>query len=328
MHISFFLSHPVSKIDEEGIRSLYGEVEVAKKRCLFTDESKELTRVTVYALEAVRRAGKTFKTVWETENEYTQSYVYDHNLVFGAPYTMIKNQLVLVTSIPQELETSFEETFAEMKTPDPQKYAQTRQWFNLLHQPVPQVKPEELGMKETNPERFHHAFSLARILNIPVTEAYHSRRVSDWLKSMIYTYLRKNNVLIPTSTELRRGLETHRVPGALTIQPKAGVYFNTVVCDFESLYPSCVDSYNLSYESVNCPHKECRTNRIKECEQHWVCTKRRGFYSVLVGALKDLRIRWFKPLSKDMTVSERERKTAQALVKLLKLITVSSYGVR
>jgi DNA polymerase elongation subunit (family B) len=323
----FFLPHQPSKADEEEIRSLYGEVEVVKKRYLFTDELKELTKVTVYTPEAVRRASKTFKTVWETEIGYAQSYVYDNNLVFGAPYKMIKNQLVLVTSIPQELETRFEETFAEMKTADPQKYAQTKQWFNLLHQPVPKVKPEESGIKETNPERLHHAFSLARIVNIPVAEAYHSRRVSDWLKSMIYAYLRKNNVLIPMSTELRRGLETHRVQGALTIQPKAGVYFNTVVCDFESLYPSCVDNHNLSYETVNCPHKECRTNRIRECEQHWVCTKRRGFYSVLIGALKDLRIRWFKPLSKNMAVSEQERKTAQVLVKLLKMISVSSYGV-
>ncbi|MCK4313649.1 DNA mismatch repair protein MutH, partial [Candidatus Bathyarchaeota archaeon] len=157
--------------------------------------------------------------------------------------------------------------------------------------------------------------------------AHQSRRVSIWIKSMVYTYLRKNNVLIPTSTELRRGLETHRVPGALTVQPKAGVYFNTVVCDFESLYPSCIDSYNLSYETVNCPHEECRKNRINECEQHWVCTKTRGFYSVLVGALKDLRIHWFKPLSKSTAASEQERKNAQDLARLLKLISVSSYGV-
>jgi len=111
------------------------------------------------------------------------------------------------------------------------------------------------------------------------------------------------------------------------MQPKAGVYFNTVICDFESLYPSCIDSYNLSYETVNCPHRECNKNRIKECEQHWVCTRRKGFYSILVGALKDLRIHWFKPLSKNLTVSEGERKNAEALAKLLKLITVSSYGV-
>ena len=323
----FFLPHPLSKTDEEGIRSLYGEVGIVKKRDLFTDEVKELTKVAVYIPDVIRRASKTFEKVWETEIEYTQSFIYDHNQVFGAPYTMIENQPVLVTNISQELENEFENAFVEIKAVDPHKYAQIKYWFSLLHQPIPGVKPEQLGMKQVSSERLLQAFTLARIANIPVAEAYQSRRVSDWLKSMIYTYLRKNNILVPTSKELRRGLETHRVPGALTVTPKAGVYFNTVVCDFESLYPSCIDSYNLSYETMNCPHEECRANRIKECEQNWVCTKRKGFYSILVGALKDLRVRWFKPLSKNMKVSEQERKTAQAIASLLKLISVSSYGV-
>ena len=323
----FFLPHPLSKTDEEGIRSLHGEVEVVKKRDLFMNELEELTKVTVYSPDAIRKAGKIFRKAWETEIEYTKSYIYDHNLIFGATYTMKENQYTIVDNMPQELEGKFESAFSEVKVTDPQKFAQIKYWFSLLHQPVPRVKPEQLGLKEISSENLQAAFTLARIANIPVTEAHQSRRVSSWIKSMVYTYLRKNNVLIPTSTELRRGLETHRVPGALTVQPKAGVYFNTVVCDFESLYPSCIDSYNLSYETVNCPHEECRKNRINECEQHWVCTKRRGFYSVLVGALKDLRIHWFKPLSKSTAASEQERKNAQDLARLLKLISVSSYGV-
>jgi len=323
----FFLPHPLSKTDENGVRNLYGEVEMVKKRDLFTDELKELTKVTVHTPEALRKAGKTFETAWETEIEYRQSYIYDHNLIFGAPYTISNNQFALVDNISQELENRFENIFEDINTTDHQKYAQIKNWFNLLHQPIPKVKPEQLGVKEASSERLLHAFTLARVANIPVSEAYQSRRVSDWLKSMIYNYLRKNNVIIPTSTELRRGLETHRVPGALTVTPKAGVYFNTVVCDFESLYASCIDNYNLSYETVNCPHEECRANRIEECKQHWVCTKRRGFYSMLVGALKDLRIHWFKPLSKNMTATEKERKTAKTLAELLKLICVSSYGV-
>jgi DNA polymerase I len=168
---------------------------------------------------------------------------------------------------------------------------------------------------------------IARIVNLPVSEAYSNRRVSEWIKSMIYTYLRRNSILIPTSKELRRGSRLKRsVPGALTITPKSGTYFNTVVTDFESLYPSCIDSYNLSYETVDCGHEECKKNTVSEVDHH-VCTRRRGFYSVLVGALKDLRIRWFKPLLKDPSISEEEGLLAKILAKLLKLITVSSYGV-
>lgn len=70
-----------------------------------------------------------------------------------------------------------------------------------------------------------------------------------------------------------------------------------------------------------------RANKIRKCGYHWVCTRRRGFWSILVGAIKDLRIHWFKPLSKNPAVSEQERKTAYGLAKLLKLISVSSCGV-
>jgi DNA polymerase I len=167
---------------------------------------------------------------------------------------------------------------------------------------------------------------LSRIANIPLLEAFKSKHVSDWIKSMIYNYLRRNNILIPTPEELRRGKPPHRVVGALTISPMPGTYFNTVICDFESLYPSCIDSFNLSYETVDCIHPECRNNKIPEVAYH-VCTKRRGFYSILVGALKELRIRLFKPNSKDSSLSEEERKISNTATKLLKLITVSSYGV-
>jgi DNA polymerase elongation subunit (family B) len=323
----FYLPYPLSQADEGGVRTLYGGTQAVRKRVLLTDEVKDYAKVTVLTLDALHKASRIFNQVWESEIDYGQCYVYDRNLVFGALYTRKDNQLILADKVPQELEARFEAVFSDTKTADPQKYAQIRYWFSLLQQPIPQVKPEQLGVDVIDSERLHHAFMLARIANVPVKEAYHSHRVSDWLKSMIYTYLRKDGVLIPTSTELRRGLETHTVAGALTVQPKAGTYFNTVVCDFESLYPSIIDSYNLSYETVNCAHPECRTNRIKECEDHWVCTRRRGFWSVLVGAIKDLRIRWFKPLSKNTAVSEEERKTAYAVARLLKLISVSSYGV-
>jgi DNA polymerase I len=143
---------------------------------------------------------------------------------------------------------------------------------------------------------------------------------------MIHTYLRKNGILIPTEEELRRGKPAHCVTGALTVAPKAGIYFNTTVCDFESLYPSCIDSFNLSYETVDCPHAECASNRISDVETP-VCMKRRGFYAILIGALKELRIKIFKPASKDTSLPEEERKVAEAAAKLLKLVLVSSYGV-
>ena len=48
---------------------------------------------------------------------------------------------------------------------------------------------------------------------------------------------------------------------------------------------------------------------------------------MLVGALKDLRIKVFKPASKNRALTEEERKIAGVAAKLIKLISVSSYGV-
>lgn len=323
----FFVPYPLSKKDEMSIQKFRGEVEIVKKRDLYSDEWKEMAKVKVQDPRLLRKVNREFEKAWESEVDFGRGYAYDKGLVFGVPYVQTENGFTPVLDISEELKRKFETTFSSVKINDPLKFGQIERWFLILHQPIPQIEPKHLVMKEeVNLERYFLAFMLARIATIPVVEAYHSHHVSDWIKSMIYTYLRKNDFLIPTSTELRRGEPTHVVPGALTIAPKSGIYFNTVVCDFESLYPSCIDSYNLSYETVDCNHEECKANKIEELRHH-VCLKRRGFYSVLIGALKDLRIHWFKPLSKNPFVPEKERKQAEVIARLLKLLTVSSYGV-
>jgi len=323
----FFIPYPLSKRDEEAVRSIYGEVEVVKKIDLYSNETREVAKVKVYKPEILARATRKFETVWESEIDFSNSYAYDQGLILGALHARQENNFTPVTQVSEELRPRLDEVFGDLKSVDSLKHRQLENWFSLLLQPVPQIKPEMLGLTgEVNPDRYFFAFMLSRIVNLPVLEAYTSRSVSDWLKSMMYTYLRGNNVLIPSSKELRRGLETHVVPGALTITPKSGTYFNTVVTDFESLYPSCIDSYNLSYETVDCNHEECKTNKVAEVGHH-ICVKRRGFLATLIGALKDLRIRWFKPLSQDNSLSEVERRQAEITAKLLKLLTVSSYGV-
>jgi len=324
----FYLPHPLSPTDQENVRSLLGETEITTKTDLYTNQPKEVTKITVYRPEYLKKAQRKLEHAWETEIEYPHSYAYDHGLIFGAQHTITEdNQITPSLSLTSDLQTKFNTLFAHIKDTDPLKYAQLERWFTVLNQPMPQVKPAMLGISgETSPEKYFYTFTLSRIANLPIPFTYTTRGVSAWLKSIIHDYLRRNNILIPTSLELRRGLETHEVPGALTITPKSGVYFNTVVTDFESLYPSCIDSYNLSYETVDCQHEECETNTVAEAGHH-ICTKRRGFLAALVGALKDLRIHWFKPLTKDTALSESERRQAETTAKLLKLLTVSSYGV-
>jgi len=323
----FLISYPPNEKDTYTIDRIVGKVSKIQKRDLFTNETKTLAKVSIKNPENIEKFSKMFENVWESEIDFTRGYIYDHGLVFGSQYSLKENQINAASTIQKETKQEFENTFGETKKTDPKKYDMLEYWFNLLQQPVPQIKPEVIGIKEVDTKRYYVTFMLSKIANIPVSEAYSSRHVSDWIKSIIYTHLRKNGILIPNSRELCRGRELKRsVAGALTIAPKSGTYFNTVVTDFESLYPSVIDSYNLSYETVNCEHEECRGNKISEIDHH-ICIKRRGFYSVLFGALKDLRIHWFKPLSKDQKLSEEERLSAETIAKLLKLLTVSSYGV-
>jgi DNA polymerase elongation subunit (family B) len=319
----FLASYPLTKKDEETIDYLSGQVQLTEKIDLFTGEKRTLAKIFWPNPKVAQIAAEKFSQRWEGEIEFPWSYIYDKGMVFGAIHSDDFKPLLKTTAVIDE---RFEKTLSDMQAYDPLKHVQTTHWFNLLNQPIPRLITESLGVKETDYEKIYTAWMLSRIANIPLTTAFSSRRVSEWIKPMLYTYLRRNNILIPTPEELRRGKPTHAVVGALTISPKAGIYFNTVVCDFESLYPSCIDSFNLSYETVDCIHPECRANRIPDFDYH-VCTKRRGFYSLLVGALKELRIKIFKPASRDDSLPEAERRKAAAAAKLLKLILVSSYGV-
>jgi DNA polymerase elongation subunit (family B) len=324
----FLVPYPLNKRDEYTVNRIFAKVSKIKKRDLFSNEMRTLNKVEIKNPNNIQSFSKMFENSWESEIEFSRGYAYDHDMVFGSQYQPKRKYFVAVSSAAKEKKTAFQRRFAEIEKSDPLKYRLLGEFFDLCYQPIPEIEPEKLGINTpVDPERYHLMFMIARIANLSVPEAYSNRRVSEWIKSMIYTYLRRNNILIPTSKELRKGSELKRsVPGALTITPKSGTYFNTVVTDFESLYPSCIDSHNLSYETIDCEHEECKKNVVPEVDHH-VCTRRRGFYSVLVGALKDLRIHWFKPLLKDRSISEEERFLAKILVNLLKLITVSSYGV-
>ncbi|MCJ7423444.1 hypothetical protein MUP01_04145 [Candidatus Bathyarchaeota archaeon] len=320
----FLVEHPLTAEEQRTVEYFSGALQTVEKTDVFTGGKKSLGRISWPSVSIATKVAKRFRYPRETEIDFPKSYVYDRGLAFGALHSASDLKPVLET-LPA-LREKFEKIFKETQSEDPVKNAQILYWFSLLSQPIPDLDPSFLGASGADKERIYTAWCLSRVANLPLTETLTSRHVSDWLKSIIYTHFRKNNLLIPTAEELTRGKPTHRVVGALTVSPIPGIYFNTVICDFESLYASCIDSFNLSYETVDCEHSNCIENKIPDFEGH-VCTQRRGFYAILIGALKELRIKLFKPASKDATLTEEERRIATATSKLLKLILVSSYGV-
>ena len=154
---------------------------------------------------------------------------------------------------------------------------------------------------------------IARIARMPMNDVVRLG-VSNWIRSMIFYDHRRIGALIPRSDELREKggasseaiIKGKKYKGGLVIEPKPGIYFGVSVLDFASLYPSIIKVHNLSYETVNCIHEECRTNRVPDTD-HWVCTKRSGIESLLIGSLRDLRVGHYKALSKDKTLPKETR---------------------
>lgn len=161
--------------------------------------------------------------------------------------------------------------------------------------------------------------------------------VNQWIRSMMFFEHRQQNIIIPRRDELlQKGtssttaiIKEKKYRGGLVVEPELGIHFNVVVVDFASLYPSIIKVHNLSYETVNCPHDECRENQRNHIEgtSHWICRKKRGMTSILIGTLRDLRVNYYKHLSKDKTLSNDDKQLYSVISQAIKVILNATYGV-
>jgi len=163
--------------------------------------------------------------------------------------------------------------------------------------------------------------------------------ISSWIQSVFRQEHRSRNFLIPRRVDIdsmkQADAQTEAViggkafKGAIVIPPVAGVHFNATVLDFASLYPTIMKTHNISYETVDCPHEECRTgtdNQVPETE-HWTCTLKRGMISETIGFFRDTRVKWFKPKSKDKSLDKKTQNWYSVVEKALKVFVNASYGV-
>ncbi|MEM0314341.1 MAG: DNA-directed DNA polymerase I, partial [Candidatus Bathyarchaeia archaeon] len=175
---------------------------------------------------------------------------------------------------------------------------------------------------------------LSRISAMPMEDV--SRQgVSRWIRNFMHREHRRRGYLIPNAEDIlvlkgktatRAIIKGKKYKGAIVVEPVPGVHFNVAVMDFPSLYPSIIKIWNLGYQSILCPHEECRRNLIPDTP-HWVCSKKRALESLLIGALRDLRVAWYKPKSKDKTLLTELRSWYNIIQGALKVILNASYGV-
>ena len=175
---------------------------------------------------------------------------------------------------------------------------------------------------------------IARIGRMPIDDI--SRMgVSQWIRSLLFYEHRKIGARIPGQKELSARtaevtadavIKDKKYRGGLVIEPVEGVHFAVTVVDFASLYPSIIKVKNISYETVRCPHAECRTNTIPQTN-HWVCSKKNGITAMIIGSLRDLRVNYYKALSKSKSSTPEERQQYTVVTQALKVILNASYGV-
>ena len=175
---------------------------------------------------------------------------------------------------------------------------------------------------------------ISRIGRMPIDDIARMG-VSQWIRSLLYYEHRKRNYLIPRRADLEERSEgvmsdavikDKKFRGGLVIEPERGIHFDVVVMDFASLYPSIIKVRNISYETIRCTHEECRENTIPQTN-HWACSKKNGLTSMIIGSLRDLRVSYYKSLSKEESLTEEQRQQYAIVSQALKVILNASYGV-
>jgi DNA polymerase, archaea type len=161
--------------------------------------------------------------------------------------------------------------------------------------------------------------------------------VNQWIRGMMFYEHRHLNAIIPRRDELQKKgtasttaiIKEKKYRGGLVVEPTLGIHFNVIVVDFASLYPSIIKVHNLSYETVNCTHSSCKNNSAQHIAEtsHWICKEKRGITSLLIGSLRDLRVNYYKFLSKDSALSGEERQLYNVVSQAIKVILNASYGV-
>jgi len=161
------------------------------------------------------------------------------------------------------------------------------------------------------------------------------RQISTWIQNIFYFEHRRKEALIPRRSEIKEAkpggilsskFDDEKFLGAYVVDPVPGIHFDVVVMDFASLYPSIIKEYNLSYETVLCPHKDDEDNLVKGTPYH-ICTHKMGIFAYVVGFFRDIRVKYFKPKSGDKNLTEKQRGYYQTIQQALKVFINGSYGV-
>lgn len=163
---------------------------------------------------------------------------------------------------------------------------------------------------------------LCRMTKLPLPDMLR-HRISAWVKSILFYEHRRHNFVIPKQENIwkHKGSRTIHMPiiegklyrGAYVVEPIKGVHFKTVVMDFASLYPSIMKEHNISFDTINCGHEECKKNKLPNMPYH-TCTKYAGILAYIVGFFRDIRVSHFKNMGKTNTFYKTIEQTLKVFI--------------
>lgn len=177
---------------------------------------------------------------------------------------------------------------------------------------------------------------LARVSKTSIEELCR-RQISGWIQNLFFYEHRRLNYLIPNKEDIsqfvksttRAVIEGKKYAGALVIVPPQGVFFNVVVLDIASLYPSVIKNYNLSYETVDMNWCSKKNPVVDETGKaiHMVCVDAPGLTAQITGILRDFRVEIYKKRVKEKSLSTDLRTWYDVVQRAIKVFINASYGV-
>ncbi len=137
----------------------------------------------------------------------------------------------------------------------------------------------------------------------------------------------EQDILIPFHKSMPESFKTARKliqtdKGGLTYRPEPGFYRNVCELDFFSMYPSIMVNYNLSYETLDCGHSDCR--RRLPGIHYRICGKKQGIIPQSLSFI--LKRRQIYKRFKKESVDEYHTKIFNQRQTALKWLLVVSFG--
>ncbi|MFA6269057.1 MAG: DNA polymerase domain-containing protein, partial [archaeon] len=128
----------------------------------------------------------------------------------------------------------------------------------------------------------------------------------------------------PKEPEIRERT-ANPIKGAFVKEPIAGLHESIAVLDFASLYPSIIISHNLSPDTLNCVHEECKKKNSTP-DATWFCTKKKGLFPEILERLLKQRLVLKKEYKRKKKEEGVDDKILFAKQWALKIVLNSVYG--